>query len=344
MKRAVIVAAALALAAPCSTAAQTAPQLLTDGVAAYGDLQFPQAAQLLGRALDLQEQLSGTQQARALSYLAASQVALQRPSDAAVTFRKLLFLDPRALPDSLQFPPDVRRIYAETRERTKVISAALPPRSKLAVGRDTLKIRVYASSFHYLNASVERPDGTTLLALYHGPIRDSLALPWDARTEDGTAVKPGSYRLHLVSSFPEGQAQRSLSIPLEISASALDTLVHPAPLDSLLPERTSSRAGLRALGSGLLAGGLVLLLPPFAGAAGDAGAGRFAVTGLLSAAAIAGLVHGLGRPIPHNIAANDARRSAWQQAQDRVEQVNASRRQGTVTILAGAPVREEATR
>ena len=232
----------------------------------------------------------GAQQARALTYLAASQVLLQQPADAAATFRRLLFLDPRTLPDSLQFPPEVRRVYADTRERTKVLSAGLPPRSDLAVGRDTLKIRVYASSFHYLTATLEGPDGTTPVALYNGPIRDSLALPWDARTGDGAAPKPGPYRLHLVSSFPQGQVQRSLLIPLEISASAQDTLTYPAPPDSLLPERTSSRPGLRAFGAGLLAGGLVLLLPPLAGASGDAGAGRFAVTGVLSVAAVAGLL------------------------------------------------------
>lgn len=344
MKRDVVLVAALALAAPRPAAAQTALQLLTDGVAAYEDLRFTQAAQLLGRALDLQEQLSNSQQARALTYLAASQVFLQRQAEAAATFRKLLFLDPRQLPDSLQFPADVRRIYADTRERTKMVAAVLPARSELAVGRDTLRVRVYASSFHYLAASIERADGTTLRVLYSGPIRDSLALPWDAQGGDGAAVKPGRYRLSLVSAFPEGQPLRSLAIPLEISASPPDTLPYPTPPDSLLPERTSSRPGLRALGSGLVAGGLVLLLPPFAGATGDAGAGRFAVTGVLSVAGLAGLLHGRGRTIPQNIAANDARKSAWRQQQARVQQENARRRAGTVTILAGAPVRQEASR
>ncbi len=344
MKRAVLAAVALALATPCPAIAQTASQLLSEGVAAYEDLQFTQAVQLLGRALDLQEQLSGPQQGRALTYLAASQVFLQRPADAAATFRKLLFLDPRQLPDSLQFPADVRRSYADTRERTKMVSAVLPPRTDLAVGRDTLRIRVYASSFHYLTASIQRADGTPLRALYSGPIRDSLALPWDGRGDDRVPVKAGSYRLSLVSAFPEGQAQRSLSIPLEISASAADTLPYPAPPDSLLPERASSAPGLRALGSGLLAGGLVLLLPPFAGAAGDAGAGRFAVSGALGLAAIVGLVHGRGHALPQNVAANDARRSAWQKARAQVVQENARRRLGTVTIVAGAPVRNEASR
>jgi tetratricopeptide (TPR) repeat protein len=344
VKRLVVLVAAVALAAPCAAAAQTALQLLTDGVAAYEDLQFTQSVQLLGRALDLRDQLSNAQQARALTYLAASQVLLQRQPDAAATFRRLLFLDPRQLPDSLQFPADVRRIYADTRERTKMVSAVLPPRSDLAVGQDTLRIRVYASSFHYLAASIEQSDGTPLRVLYSGPIRDSLALPWDARGGDGAPVKAGSYRLTLVSTFPEGQALRSLSIPLEISASAVDTLPYPAPLDSLLPERTSSAPGLRALGSGLVAGGLVLLLPPFVGATGDAGAGRFAVSGALSVAAIAGLVHGRGRPLPQNVAANDARRGAWQTARDQVERENAHRRLGNVTILAGAPVRDEASR
>ena len=211
-------------------------------------------------------------------------------------------------------------------------------------GTDTLTARVYATSFHDMAASIERDDGTAVRVLYSGPIRDSLALPWDGQAGDGAPTPPGSYRLTLVSRGPDGSVRRSLLIPLEIGASHVDTLPHPRLADSLLlPERRSSAPGLLALGSGALGAGLVALLPTIAGARPEAGNGRFVVVGALGVAGLAGLIHrGLGRPIPENVAANEAVRGPWREAVARVRQENARLRSSALLVVRpGQPVRIE---
>jgi hypothetical protein len=133
-------------------------------------------------------------------------------------------------------------------------------------------------------------------------------------------------------------------IPLEISAARADSLPTPRLADSLLlPERTSRTPGLLALGSGVMGGGLIVLLPRIAGAGPDGGGGRFVVVGALGLAGIAGLVHhGLGRPIPENVAANAEVRRTWRDGFERVRQENARLRSfAPVVIQAGAPVRVE---
>ncbi len=344
MNRAIGLLAALALATPLSAAcAQTAAQLVTDGVAAYEDLDFAQAARLLDRALSLEDQLSPAEQARALTYLAAAEVFQNRRTRATATFRRLLFLDPRQAPDSLRFPPQVRRVYEDVRRDTKVVTAVLPRSADITVGRDSLAARVYASSFHDLSATIEREDGSALRMLYSGPIRDSLTLQWDARSGDGAPVTPGSYRLTLTSRSGDGPVLRSLQVPLEISAMRSDTLPYPRLPDSLLvPERTSPAPGLIALTTAGAGAGLIALLPQLAGASGEAGSGRFVVVGTVGIAGIAGLVHrGLGRPIPQNVAANAAVRGAWRDSVAKVQQENARLRSARVVVRAGAPVRVE---
>ena len=345
MTRAVGLLAALALTAPISaTSAQTASQLLTAGVVAYEDFDFAQAARLLGRAVALEDQLPETDLARALTYLGAAEVFRERSDAATAVFRRLLLLDPRHGPDSLRFPARVRRVFDDVRQATKPLAATLPERLHLMPGRDSLWTHVYASSFHDMAATIEREDGTALLVLYSGPIRDSLTLPWDGRGGDGTPVTPGRYRLILVSQSPTGAALRSLLIPLEISASRADTLAIPRLADSLLlPERTSPAPGLLALASGIAGGGLVVLLPRMAGAGPDGGGGRFAVVGALGLAGVAGLVHhGLGRPIPENVVANAAVRRSWRERVEQVQQDNARLRSfAPVVIQAGAPIRVE---
>jgi hypothetical protein len=345
VNRAVGLLVVLALALPLSAGtAQTASQLLVAGVVAYEDFDFAQAARLLGRAVALEDQLPEADLARALTYLGAAELFRERLNEATVVFHRLLLLDPRQGPDSLRFPPRVRQAFEDVRQATKALAASLPGRLELMPGRDTLTTHVYASSFHEMAATIERDDGTALRVLYSGPIRDSLTLPWDGRGGDGTPVSPGRYRLILVSRSPAGAALRALLIPLEISGSRADTLPDPRLADSLLlPERTSPVSGLLPLAAGAAGGGLIVLLPRIAGAGPDGGGGRFMVVGALGLAGIAGLVHhGLGRPIPANVAANTAVRRTWREAFDRVQQENARLRSfSPVVIQAGAPVRIE---
>ena len=335
----------LALVLPCASGrAQTAAQLLAGGVVAYEELDFAAAAQLLDRAVALESELDSAALARALTYLAAAQVFRDRLDEATTAFRKLLLLDARRRPDSLHFPPRVQQVFEDVRQATKTLYVALPGQIEMLPGRDTITARVYASSFHDMEASVEREDGTAFRVLYSGPIRDSLALPWDGRGADSTPIRGGSYRLTLVSRGPDGSIRRSLQVPLDVGVSRVDTLPLPRLADSLLlAERTSPAPALLALASGAVAAGLVALLPEMAGARRDAGDRRYVVVGVLGLAGLAGVVHrGLGRPLPENVAANARVREAWQQARARLQQENARlRASGMLTIRAGVAVRVE---
>jgi hypothetical protein len=339
--------AALWLAPWRPARAQAASELLAQGISAYQQLNFEAATQLLTRALGpgLQGPLSQTQRVTGLTYLAASQLFASHQQAAGATLREVLLIDPRYEPDSLLFPPPVRSAFSQVRDSVKVVSVRLAALFTLLVGRDTLNAMLYASSLHNIAATLGRSDGTLVRRLYQGPILDSLMLGWDGRDAQGIPVAPGSYRLIVVSQGPGGVAARSVSVPLDITASHADTLTYPTqPPDSLfLPERTSAAPGLAALGIGALGAALTALLPQVVGA-GSAGSGRrFIVSGAVGLAGLVGLVHrGLGRPIPGNVTANAVRRDAWRRQVEEVQRANRLSRAGSeLHIQAGPPVRTE---
>ena len=137
-------------------------------------------------------------------------------------------------------------------------------------------------------------------------------------------------------------------VPLAISAAPADTAAYPAqiPDSLLLPERTSAAPGLSALGIGVLGAALTAILPQVVGAGNDAGGRRFLVSGAVGLAGILGFLHhGLGQPIPDNLAANAIRRDAWRRQLEDVQRANGLSRAGSeLRIQAGAPVRAEGTR
>jgi FlgD Ig-like domain len=342
------VAVAALCAAPARPArAQSADELLTQGIAAYQQLQFDAAAQLLARSLgpDLRGTLSDARRLEGLTYLAASQLFSNHQESASATLREILLTDPRYEPDSLLFPPPVRSAFAQVRDSVKVVILHLPAQSTLLVGRDTLPAHVYASSLHQVTAVVDREDGALVRSLYQGPILDSLTLWWDGRDAHGAPVAPGSYRLTVVSRGQGGQPLRSVMVPLDITASHADTIAYAAqPPDSLfLPQRTSATPGLAALGVGLLGAGLTAILPQAVGAGSDGSARRFLVAAAVGLAGIVGLRHrGLGRPIPANVAANAIRRDVWRRQIEDVQQANRVSRAGSeLHIQAGPPARVE---
>ena len=342
MRRAVLAVALAGLcAAPAASArAQSASDLLGEGISAYQQLNFDAAIQLLARALQpgLQGSLSDTQRLQGLTYLAASQLFARQQAAAAATLREVLQLDPRYEPDSLIFPPPVRRAFNQVRDSVKVVTVRLAARTMILVGRDTLPARVYASSLHDITARVGRADGKPVRTLYQGPILDSLTLRWDGRDAAGAPVAPGEYRLTVLSHAPGGDVVRSVMVPLAITAAPADTLAFPAQLpDSLLlPERTSAAPGLAALGVGVFGVALRAILPQVVGAGGGGSGGRFVVSGAVGLAGIIGLVHhGLGHSLPANATANATRRDAWRR------QAEAARSGRELRIEAGPLMRVE---
>ena len=106
MSRALSVVALL-LAAASRLPAQSANDLLQQGVRAYQRLEYDAAVALLRESL-LRRQpmaLADSQRARALSYLAATELFQQQRDSAAAAFRDLVRLDPRYRPTSSSFRP-----------------------------------------------------------------------------------------------------------------------------------------------------------------------------------------------------------------------------------------------
>ncbi|HEY3279869.1 MAG TPA: hypothetical protein VGJ83_05100 [Gemmatimonadales bacterium] len=350
MKRALLLLAGLWLgvsAAPSAGAAQSGAALLTQGVRAYDDLEFDQAAGLLRRALAVQsgEALAPPDVKRALIYLAATELLREHRDSAVATSRRLVLLDPRFRPDELIFPPQVLTLYEAVRRATPVVTGRAPPDTTIHAGSEELAMRLYASAFHDITAKLVGEDGRAVRTLYTGPIADSLVLRWNGLDSTGTrAPPPGRYAIAVSSFDRQGRLARIFRVPLELVQvfGRIDTLPHPAPpADSLLwSERQPMGPALRALAPGALAGVAIALLPSVVASGEDASGARFVVGGTVTIAGIAAaLSRHPGRAIPANVAHNDTLRAAWRRDVDDVARRNAARaREAMLGIRAGAPV------
>jgi hypothetical protein len=332
--------AAVTLAAPATAArAQNPSDLLERAVRAYQDLDFDVAAGLLRRALtpQLVDSLDHAGRTRALTYLGAAERFRERRDSAMAAFRRLVLLDPRYRPDTLVFPPEVTRLFEEVRVRTKTVAIRVPDDTVIPVQRGSFAAWLVPSSPHNVTVAIARADGSPLRELYAGPVGDSLDVHWDGRDSAGALAPRG--RLWLtVESRVGGATMRMVEVPLELDY-ALDTVAHPAPLKGgqLLPERASQRTGLRSLAGGLLIGAAAVSLPQIVAPGQRSSGTRIAVGGTLALSGLVGyLTQPPGRPLPDNVAANQARRDDWRRRTDAAIAENARRKTGaSFRIRAG---------
>ena len=333
MRRVLVAAVALAMAtSPLSTEAQTAGEQLQHAIDAYRGLELDAAAGFLRRALAFPpgQGLSPLEYARGLSFLGAVELFRQRHDSAVAAFRRLILLDPRYQPDALIFPPPVLRVFDEVRRRTKVVRVVAPAEAEIRVHEDMFTVRLYASSYHEVASAVARDDGTLFRRLYSGEIVDSLDLRWDGLDSAGLPAVSGKYYLKVESHDRDGSVLRVVQLPMEVESLRRDTLVHPSrPADSaLLPERQPSGPALRAIAAGAVLGSLAVGLPFIVGGEEEASGTRFAVGGALTFAALIGVFTRIpGRPLPQNIAANQALLDQWVQQTDATIRENLRRMQ-----------------
>ena len=334
-----------ALAAPHVARAQTAADVLAQGVRAYEDLELDGAAGLLRRALAFQgaAALAPAATARALIYLTATELFRERRDPALAAARRLVVLDPRFRPDPLAFPPQVLAHHDEVRRATPAVIGYAPADTAIRAGTGELVVRLYASTFHDVAATLVAQDGRVVRTLYAGPIGDSLDLRWNGLDSTGARPPPdGRYALTVTSLDRQRRVVRILRLPLELTRPRVDTLPHPAPpADSLLrPERQPFGPALRAFAPGALAGAAIVVLPSVVASREDATSARFVIGGTVTIAGlVAFLSHHPGRPMPANAAHNHALREAWRREVADVIRRNAERvREVRVGIRGGAPV------
>lgn len=317
--------------------------LVTSGQRHYQQLEYDSAIVDLRRALarTAGDSLTDSLRARALTYLAASQLFRGRRDSALAAFRRLVTLDPRAKPDPLVFPPEVMTIYDFAREVTKVVAVQVPRDTSIRIGADRFLARLSASSFQQIIVALEREDGFTVRTLYAGPISDTLQVYWSGEDTVFLANDSGRLVFTVTSLSSAGRRARVLRLPLDLVMGPQDTLPTPPPLpDSLfLPEHEPAGVGLRALGRGAGIGLAVMLLPKLV-AGGDSPSGsRYAVAGGLTIAGLVGFLrHRPGRALPDNIVANQALRDGWQAQIQMTAQENAIRvLQKRLDIHVGRP-------
>ena len=345
LPRALLLAVAIATGANLHPAgAQTAADLVDQGVRAYGDLEFDAAAAFLRRALSAEagESIEPNHQARALTYLAAAEFYRGNPDSTEVIFRRLVLFDTRQRPDELVFPPEITNIFDSVRRETKALTAVVPDQSEVNVGAGRFSFVLYASSF--LGAVVEitrREDGAQVRLLYDGPVNDSLTVFWDGLDSARTRPEDGSYVLTVTARRPGGGSLRSHQFPMELRATLRDTLPHPVqPADSLLlPERVTAGRSVEALLGGTLMGAAVMVLPAALSSEAELAGTRFVVGSAVTVAGLAGFVaRRPGRALPENVAANEALLHQWRDSLGVVISENRQRIDDVrLSIEIGAP-------
>src|SRR5256712_7656285 len=291
------------LAVPGRAAGQAASAALTQGVRAYDDLEFENAAGLLRRALAVQgtNALSAADVSRALIYLAATELLRDRRDSARAIGRRLVLTTPRFRPDELVFPPQLLLLYEVVRRATPTVIGAASADTAIRPGNEAMVVRLYASSVHDIAATLVALDGHVVRTLYRGPIGDSIVVRWNGLDSAGTGPPPsGAYALTVSSFNRDGRVARIMRMPFELLPWPTDTLPHPAPpADSvLLPERRPMGPALRVLAPGVLAGVGVAILPGLVARGEQPSGGRVVVGGTITLGSIAAFVS--HRPVPHS--------------------------------------------
>ena len=339
----VLTVLAIVVAAGARLPAQSAGDLLQQGVRLYQKLEYDAAVTLLRQSLARRAPaaLPDSQRARALSYLAATELFQQQRDSAAAAFRELVRLDPRYRPDELIFPPQVTNLFEEVRRSTKVLSVEVPPRTELRARLEWFTARLITSSLQTVQVTLAHDDGTPVRTLWDGPVADSLLVKWDGTTTDGgTPPEEGHYLLRVAPHPATEDGPPPLQVPLDITQVAPDTVNWPAPPTAppLLPERTSATPALGSLAAGALAGGAVVALPALFGRSGEATGARFAVAATVSIAGIVGFFAHQPHPIEANIRANAPARAEWQRRVEQVKVENAKRRGSSRLLIRAGPV------
>ena len=344
MGRGWVLGAMAVLLTASATSAQRPAELVNRAIGAYDDLDFSTAAGLIRRALAFQgsDKLSTEDQARALSYLGATEFYRDNPDSVMSAFWQIVTLNPRYQIDDLVFPPEVTSIFALVRRDTKVVQVDAPPVRRIRAGTGRYAAQLFASSYHEILATVALADGRPVRVLYSGLIGDSLEVYWDGLDSARVPVRTGRYFLTVESTGREGTVVRQLRLPLDVSTSSIDTLPWPErPADSLfLQEGTSGGPAIEALVGGVVGGIAVALLPSAIASDTDLSAGRFAVGGAMTIAGVVGFFKQRGgQPISANVAANAALLGEWQSRRDGVVRQNAVlQREVDLEIRAGRPV------
>ena len=334
----VVLAVSLLVCGARVSSAQSASDLLRQGVQAYQTLEYDAAAALLERSLrrDSVTGLADSLQTRALTYLAATELFRGQRDSAVAAFRQLVLLNPRYRPDELIFPPQVTNLFQEVRRSTKAVAVVVPPVTTVRTRLDPFKARLLTTSLADLTVTLARQDGTPVRELYSGPVADTLVLSWDGLTAAGTPAEDGRYILRVMPRSPAADGPRARQVVLDVKQQPPDTLPWP-PTPALLPERTSPGPAFQSLAAGLVAGAAVVALPSLMAQGKDATGARFAVGAAVGVSGLVGFFARKPHPLDANVRANASQRDAWKRRVDAVKAENAARLRTMRLVVRAGP-------
>lgn len=309
--------------------------------ASYRDLAYSQAIAHARRALG--ERLSGADQARAWEVLGFAYAALDSARPSTEAFKQLLFLVPDRELDPARISPKITSLFALALGQILVVRHVGADSATFVAGRGTLPIRFTVTRSARVRARIVGALGDALVdsSLADGTTR----VAWNGLLRDGTPAPSGEYRL--IVEAAAGRDAYAASVPLRVTAGAVDTVPHLASLPGyeILPETEIPPRSWRPMGIALIAsvatsGAMVALESADLGSMGR----RELVTIGIGTAAV-GLLATLERPAPvpapANIRYNSLVREQLARRNMELAQENVRRRQQVQLTVSPEPAKED---
>lgn len=329
--------------------AQSASDLLSQGIRAYNVREYDGGAWLLRRALSFQgaDALPAAEATRALAYLAATELARNQRDSALAAARRAMVADPRYRPDDQIFSQQVIALFQEARRTgggagVGMVGIRAVGDSAIRPGTDAFVVRIAATTSSEVTAAVTASDGRVVRTLYTGPVRDSVDVRWNGLDISGNQPPSGRYAITVIPTGRDRRGGWTLRLPLEVVRSAVDTQPLPTePPDSLFrPERGDYPGAWRALAPAVLAGAAIVVLPKLVSKDDKPSNARLIVGASVTIAGVAAfLAHRPGRTLPENTQYNRNLRDTWRRNSADITRRNAERvRAARMIIRPGIPV------
>jgi hypothetical protein len=313
-------------------AGQTGAELRDQGLRAYRALEMAAAARLLRLALAAPD-LPDTEILSTEAYLGAAESYRNRRDSSRAAFRRIVLRDPRYRLDPLAFPPEVTRAFDAVRFATPAVAVEVPQRAIFEPGRGGLTARVFPSGPHVVRVRIEASNGEVVRTLHDGRVTDSLTVTWNGAGARDARLASGLYVWSFTSLSRNGAIQRILDVPVRLERSSVGSQALP-PRPTMLPEANPAGPALVRLGLGVGAATVAWFVTP---AFTDRDGPRVGLAVAFTAAGLIGFFEKRpGKPLPENVAANQAALATWEAQVRRATAANQGRRPGPRIILETA--------
>jgi len=332
MRRSLLLLAALFVAGPATLGAQQSATV-RQAQQAYDDIDFERAAQLAIQAVN--EGISGADAVIAWQIAAYSYASLGMSSQADSAFVELIYLDPSAEPDPLQFAPRIISAYTNALASVLVVRYPAIENAQFVSGQGSADITFELSRPARARVTIVGP--SLDLQLDEFLIQRRGTVEWNALDASGNPVPAGDYEI-VIEAEELGNSHLA-TIPISLRQAPVDTLAHVDRIVGFdfLPEDEVPPRDWRPLGvAGLYAG----LSSGAAFAIADAGLGdnwRVPIIAVSTTALITGFVMSLRRPdpipVPGNIQYNALLREQIATRNAALAQENQNRRRQVLVTI-----------